>query len=64
MKISEGDVIQIAPGGTLEWCDHCFAIVTEVKKWGVIAFVFGKEQSTPVRITDRNYAYIGKAKWK
>lgn len=63
--IAVGDVIQISP----TWPGHpalggLFALVEEIRGWGVIAFVdAGEGKRAYVRCQTADYVRIGRAEW-
>jgi hypothetical protein len=61
-SIAVGDVIQIHPDQRA--LGGCFAVVTEVRGWGVIADVpVSRAGVAPVRLQESEYIRIGKAEW-
>lgn len=64
-KATIGDVVQIAPEADVNvGLRTCFAVVTEVKGWGVLADVAmpGKGVA-PVRLAFGQFERIGPAAW-
>jgi hypothetical protein len=66
--VDVGDVVQLAPDAS-DWAACCFAIVTEVKSWGVQAYVFIPQKRGEVagrafiRVPKDKFFRIGKAEW-
>lgn len=65
------DVVQIAPDAS-DWAGGCFAIVTEVKSWGMQGFVQmpctsrGDPESGGrafIRLKSEQFVRIGRAEW-
>jgi len=58
------DVVQIHPQFVNEDLRGAFALVKEVRTWGVVAHVpWGKDKIVPVRLQTQDFARIGVAEW-
>ena len=57
------DVIQIDGGHRLFSC--CFAVVTSVSEWGVVAEVYGPQSAVyPVRLEREQFLFVGQSEWR
>ena len=55
-------MIQILEGTRDMIFDGTFAVVDEVRSWGIIADVYGTKMETyPVRLSSNQFQWIGKA---
>jgi hypothetical protein len=61
-SVAVGEVVQILVGTRDNIFDGCFAVVDEIKKWGIIADVYGvKGETYPIRLASNQFKWIGRA---
>lgn len=61
-SVAVGEVIQILEGTRDKIFDGCFAVVDEVKGWGIIADVYDTKGATyPIRLASNQFQWIGRA---
>jgi len=61
-SVAVGEVVQILVDTHNNIFDGCFAVVDEIRSWGIVAIVYGtKGETYPVRLVSDRFKWIGKA---
>lgn len=61
-SVAKGEVVQILEGTRDNIFDGCFAVVDEVRQWGIIADVYSTEGRTyPIRLASNQFQWVGRA---
>lgn len=57
--VAVGDVVQILPEGRP--FDRCFAVVTDVRGWGITADIYIVQDVVSIRLSSSQFRWIGRA---
>lgn len=61
-SVAKGDVVQILEGTRDKIFDGCFAVVDEIKGWGIIADVYSTQGDVfPIRLSANQFEWVGRA---